>query len=70
MDRRRCDGKTGIDALKRGWELWRQPGLVSKRVALATAGEAESNRRVAPSLAIRLNQPLTIDAMVTLMISV
>ena len=53
---------------KRACELWSQPGWVSKRVSLEVESRAEIARQqafapamVAPTMAMSLNQPVTID---------
>ena len=53
---------------KRACELWSQPGWISKRVSLAVESRAEIARQqafapamVAPTMAMSLNQPVTID---------
>ena len=53
---------------KRACELWSQPGWIPKRVSLAVEGKAEIARQqafapamVAPTMAMSLNQPVTID---------
>ena len=53
---------------KRAWELWSQPGWNSKRVSLAVESRAEIARQqafapamVAPTMAMSLNQPVTLD---------
>ena len=53
---------------KRARELWSQPGWVSKRVSLAVERRAMIARQqafaptmVAPTMAMSLNQPITID---------
>ena len=53
---------------KRACELWSQPGWISKRVSLAVERRAEIARQqafaptmVVPTMAMSLNQPVTID---------
>ena len=53
---------------KRACELWSQPGWISKRVSLAVESRTEIARQqafapamVAPTMAMSLNQPVTID---------
>ena len=53
---------------KRACELWNQPGWISKRVSLAVESRAEIARQqafapamVAPTMAMSLNDPVTID---------
>ena len=53
---------------KRASELWSQPGWISERVSLAVESRAEIARQqafapamVAPTMAMSLNQPVTID---------
>ena len=53
---------------KRACEFWSQPGWISKRVSLAVESRAEIARQqasapamVAPTMAMSLNQPVTID---------
>ena len=53
---------------KRACELWNQPGWISKRISLAVESRAEDARQqafapaiVAPTMAMSLDQPITID---------